>query len=98
MSDYNRRVAEALGFRPEPNSTVFLPDFERDWSQLPAILAGLDAYGQWVCERRLHVTPDTFCSVYVGEGILGSCLGYTQSSNLLLAAGALLLKMKEAKP
>ena len=111
MSDYNRRVAEALGWmnvvpsdstgrlignRPSDKCICELPRFKTDWTQLPAILAGIFAIAGSL-PTSLGQHESLTIDIWKDETTVTNDgnLAYGCDSNLLLAAGALLLKLTD---
>ena len=90
--DYNRRVAEALGRHYSTNTAhahLLVPDYATDWTQLPAILAGIFE------DPSVSLTIDLWADkASVADD--GSP-AYGEAANMLLAAGALLLKLAEQR-
>lgn len=97
--DYNRRMATALGWTTAGNAWVApdggvsgLQDYATDWRELPAILAAL--------QERLGAV-----GVVIGDSAYVYAAGwqrgakseqpFAHNDTLLLAAGALLLRLTE---
>lgn len=92
--DYNRRMATALwpgGMIDHPEHPAYGVDYATDWRELPAILAAL------VKVKRVTTVTLAYCdgvsSAVAWNG--GEAIWSVAGDTMLLAAGALLLRLTE---